>query len=131
MMILLLYVGLIMPYNVCFIPPNPFEFTPFDMLDLFIDILFCIDIVVNFFSAYDDPATDLPVINIKIISSDYIYSWFFLDLVAVIPFSLLENVGTNGKKSNGCKLSRLARLPRLYRLIRILRMIKMLRIVKK
>lgn len=69
MMILLIYVGLIMPFNVCFIPSVPGVITKTDILDLFIDLFFGVDIIVNFISAYDDPAKDLPVIDFKTISS--------------------------------------------------------------
>ena len=131
MIILLVYVGLIMPYNVCFIPSEPGILTATDILDLFIDLFFGIDIIVNFISAYDDPVKDVTIIDFKTISKQYILSWFMLDVIAIIPFSLFEQANNQGVTSNGGKLSRLARLPRLYRLVRILRMIKMLRIVKK
>jgi hypothetical protein len=55
--------------------------------------------------------------------------WFFIDLVAVFPTELLENLMSAGSKN--VKLTRLARLPRLYRLIRMLRMIKLLRVLRR
>lgn len=91
MILLLVYVGLIMPYNVCFLPSELGNLRFIDILDFVIDIFFFIDIFVNFLSAYDDPLKDVPIIEIKLISKQYIISWFLFDLVAVIPFSLFEN----------------------------------------
>ena len=126
MIFLLVYVGVYMPYGVCFNQSQPGEgMTTMDYVDTAVDILFTIDIFVNFISAYDDPATDMPVTKFKKISSNYIKTWFLFDVVAVIPFSLFENYSGG----NSAKLTRLARLPRLYRLLRIIRMLKMLKFV--
>ena len=98
------------------------------MFDFFVDILFGIDILVNFISSYENPETGLIVVNLKDIARNYISGWFTFDIFATMPLQLLEDVFSNGSQF---KLARLARLPRLYRLIRIVRMIKLLRIVRK
>jgi ABC-type antimicrobial peptide transport system permease subunit len=84
MLVLLLYVASIVPYNVCFNQPTD-HLTIGDIFDGFIDFLFFIDIIVNFISAYEDPASGTLVTDLKKIASNYIGSWFFLDLVAVMP----------------------------------------------
>lgn len=103
-----------------------------DYVDLGVDVLFAIDILVNFVSAYEDPISNLPIISLKRISLNYLTGWFAIDVIAVAPFQLLEDL-FKGEDVPGSelKLARLARLPRLYRLIRIMRMIKMLRIFRK
>jgi len=60
-----------------------------------VDILFGIDIVVNFISSYDNPETGMPVISLKKISANYISGWFFIDLIAVFPVQLLTSDGTD------------------------------------
>ena len=103
------------------------------VVDAIVDILFAVDIVINFLSTYEDPVTQIPVIDIKKIASNYITGWFLIDIIAVFPTQIIENIVTGDQSQNGhqIKLVRLARLPRLYRLIRILRMLKMIRIFRK
>ena len=91
MIFLLLYVAILMPYNVCFHQASPGTgMTNQDYFDMGIDFLFGVDIHVNFISAYEDDITGIPVINPKRISSNYLSSWFLVDVIAIIPFSLLE-----------------------------------------
>lgn len=53
-----------------------------------IDIFFTIDILVNFNSAYTDDSYEIIHDRGKI-ASNYIQSWFFIDLMSVIPFELI------------------------------------------
>jgi hypothetical protein len=58
MIFVLLYVGLWMPYNICFNPLwNVNGMTFADYIDAFVEVLFLIDIVINFMCAYEDPKT--------------------------------------------------------------------------
>ena len=61
-----------------------------------VDILFGIDIIVNFLSSYEDPATGLPVISLKAIALNYLTGWFMLDLLAVLPVQLIEKMLEGG-----------------------------------
>ena len=107
-----------------------------DVIEMLVDILFGIDIIVNFVSAYEDPKDGLPIISFKKISVNYLTGWFFLDLIAVFPVQVFEGMFSGessgeGAVGNKIKMVRLARLPRLYRLVRVLRMIKMLRVFRR
>ena len=62
------YTATILPYRVCFIEENIDFFTNFDMI---MNIVFGIDIVVSFISAYYDEDNIL-VTNIKFIALNYI-----------------------------------------------------------
>ena len=53
-----------------------------------IDILFLIDIFVNFFSAYYDAEFQI-VEDRKLIAKEYITGWLTIDTLAIIPFELL------------------------------------------
>jgi len=59
--------------------------------DYTIDTLFAFDIIVNFISAYEGIDGKLKH-QPKDIAKNYLQTWFFLDLVAVIPLQLLESV---------------------------------------
>lgn len=130
MIFLLIYVATYVPFSICFNDSSPDDpISGEEILDMCVDGLFLIDIFINFISAYEDPNTGLPVISLKKISINYITGWLALDLLAVMPVQLIEQMLSGGGQQ--IKLARLARLPRLYRLIRILRMLKMLRIFRK
>ncbi len=52
---------------------------------------------------------------------DYLKSWFFIDLISVIPFDLIFAYTS---------INRVARLTRIGKLAKIIRMIKMVRLLK-
>ena len=139
--ILLTYVALYVPYNVCFSEvkiDNDTYYTTSFYVDLFVDFLFFIDIPINFVSAYYDPESNLPVVELKLIAKNYIGTWFIIDFVTVLPIDFISKVfldnsnidGLFGENNdaNRIKLARLARLPRIYKILRLLRMSKMFKV---
>jgi hypothetical protein len=76
MTILLLYTASYMPFRISFIDSTSISNIIFDTS---IDILFISDIVINFFSAYEDPKVGLEV-RLKRIAMNYILSWFVMDV---------------------------------------------------
>ena len=134
MVFLLAYVALWLPINVCFqkFQTKGEKFTNITIIDYCVDGLFVIDIFLNFISAYDDPITGLPVINMKSIAQNYLTGWFIIDFISVFPFQLIELAfKSKESSSDSLKLARLARLPRLYKIVRVLRMVKILRVFRK
>lgn len=82
-MLLLVYTATFLPLRTAFFDDDPaglFEF------ELMIDILFMIDVFVNFVSSYTDKNTGFIEVKFNKIAKKYILSWFFLDLSACIPF---------------------------------------------
>lgn len=125
---LLLYTAIYMPYRISFIDDdNTFQM----VLDWSIDSLFFIDIIITFFSAYEE-ADGYIESNWKKIAITYVRSWFFLDLLACFPFQVLDTKGNDSDYSdqssqqsiNYQKLIRLMRLPRLFRFIKIMKILK-------
>lgn len=53
-----------------------------------IDSLFCLDVILNFFTAFEDENGELVVSKEKI-AKYYLKSWFLVDLVSSIPISAL------------------------------------------
>ena len=87
--------------------------------DLGVELIFVIDIGLNFLHAYRDPDTFKEVRVLKQIGYNYVrYGWFFVDFISVFPFRYLLPQGNAGEIT---KLLRLARLPRLIKLIDIQR----------
>ncbi len=69
------------------------------------DLVFAADIFLTFFSAYYNGIEEL-VSSRRDIACSYVRSWFWLDVVSVIPLSLFLKSTVNG-------LGKLARLPRV------------------
>lgn len=92
---------------------------PFDYV---CDVMFGIDIMINFLSAYYNEKNEL-VTNYKTIAINYVWGWFIIDALAFMPLNyIFEDMSTN--KTTLSKLLRILRLPRLYKLIKIFRMAK-------
>lgn len=56
MIVVLLFVGLWMPYNIAFNDVSE-RMTVADYLDAVVEVIFLIDIVITFLCAYEDPKT--------------------------------------------------------------------------
>lgn len=86
MTILLLYTASYMPFRISFVDTVSIQNILFDSI---IDLLFIIDIIIHFFSPYEDPKLGM-VYSLKKISLNYIFSWFCFDIFSCLPMQLLE-----------------------------------------
>lgn len=82
-------------------------------VELFIDVVFCLDVFLNFFTAYYE-AEGILQTNPRAIARRYLRSWFFLDLVSSIPISGFSS----------------ALSPTLARFFLALKFVKLLRLVR-
>lgn len=131
--LLLLYTSTIVPFQVAFVDFDS-DFSAF--INYLVDILFAVDIFINFLSAYehqDDSFNGLRGVfrvetKLNKIVKHYLTGWFLLDLIATFPTQIFLESDTNNSEVN--KLARLARIPRLYRLFRVLRIFKIFKLFK-
>lgn len=124
MFLILFYTLTITPFLVCFTDEVD---GPLTYLNLTIDILFCSDIVLNFFMVYENDEGMLVTKRSEIIKH-YLKTWFFIDFVSSIPFQYIEQTIMT---KNYNKLFRLLRLPRLYKLVRVFKVNRITRIFKR
>ena len=75
------YTSTVVPFQVAFVDVDSFSTVIFNYT---VDILFGIDILVNFFSAYEVTNGRIEV-KLKTIAVNYLTSWFFFDLIATFP----------------------------------------------
>jgi hypothetical protein len=66
----------------------------------------------------------LSFLSIKVIAMNYMKTWFFVDLISVIPFDLIFSIG------NMNRIARFTRLGKLYKIIRMTKMVRLLKIAK-
>jgi len=119
--VVLIFTAVTTPLRLAFSESDDLTWT---VINNVVDSLFGLDIIICFFTSYEDENEEL-VYNRKIIAMNYIKSWFFIDLMSIVPVSeFLET----GDFSN---LARIARLPKLYRLIRMVKLIRIMKIVKE
>ena len=88
-----------------------------------LDVLFFVDIIVNFNSCYYQDDVDL-IDDRATITKNYLTGWFLLDLVAIIPIDLIFNVTGFTGLLRIVKIGKLSRLVKLTRLIRVFKIIK-------
>ena len=98
---------------VCVSAPARIAFTDSDnlmwiLIDSVVDSLFLVDIVLDFFFAYHDEEFNL-VDDRTVIAKGYMKSWFVIDVMSIIPISIIFNTGDFNS------LARIARFPKLYR----------------
>ncbi|EAR82348.1 cation channel family protein (macronuclear) [Tetrahymena thermophila SB210] len=81
------------------------------IVDIIVEVVFGLDIILRFFHEYKDPESFEIVSDIKRIAHRYLRFWFWIDIVALIPWDVLLAQGQS------LKLIRLARLPKFLRLL--------------
>ena len=95
------------PLQMCFFDTGA---TQWELVEIFIDIVFFTDIVFSFFSGHYNKIEAL-VSNRREIACGYLRTWFFTDLIAIFPLHFVANTTLNS-------LGKLARLPRIYHIIK-------------
>jgi hypothetical protein len=133
---LLLYVAMAVPLRFCF--EVELEFPEFGwFFELFSDIYFVTDIVLNFRTGFVNEEDRALVMVPRHIARRYLRGWFALDVVACLPVSYITQIanayqptgaagggGGAGSEIKAFKTLRLFRLAKLLRLARIRRIIK-------
>ncbi|XP_073349282.1 LOW QUALITY PROTEIN: voltage-gated delayed rectifier potassium channel KCNH5-like [Pagrus major] len=115
-LILTFYTAIMVPYNVSFkTKQNNLVWL---VLDSVVDVIFLIDIVLNFHTTFVGPAGEV-VSDAKLIRMNYLKTWFVIDLLSCLPYDIInafENVD-EGLSSlfSSLKVIRLLRLGRVAR----------------
>lgn len=122
-MIILIITCIITPLRLAMVFPTEQETLGWKVLQYSIDVCFLIDIMVIFntgiYNEYMEYNTDR-----KTIARTYLQSWFFVDVISILPFDLLLQA------SSMSGLMRIARISRLYKLLKLTRLLKVVRLMK-
>ncbi|TUD02853.1 Potassium voltage-gated channel subfamily H member 4 [Bagarius yarrelli] len=113
------YVAVTVPYNVCFTPyvESDTEARSTIVSDIAVEMLFILDIVLNFRTTYVSQSGQV-VYDSRSICIHYAATWFFVDLVAALPFDLLYAFNIT--------VTSLVHLLKTVRLLRLLRLLQKL-----
>ncbi|XP_068456482.1 potassium voltage-gated channel subfamily H member 5 isoform X2 [Clinocottus analis] len=115
-LILTFYTAIMVPYNVSFkTKQNNIVWL---VLDSVVDVIFLVDIVLNFHTTFVGPGGEV-ISDPKLIRMNYLKTWFVIDLLSCLPYDIInafENVD-EGMSSlfSSLKVVRLLRLGRVAR----------------
>ncbi|XP_045692886.1 potassium voltage-gated channel subfamily H member 6 [Phyllostomus hastatus] len=125
-LLLVIYTAVFTPYSAAFLLSNQDESqrgdcsytcSPLTVVDLIVDIMFVVDIVINFRTTYVN-TNDEVVSHPRRIAVHYFKGWFLIDMVAAIPFDLLIFRTGSDETTTLIGLLKTARLLRLVRVAR-------------
>ncbi|XP_074982211.1 voltage-gated inwardly rectifying potassium channel KCNH2 isoform X4 [Caretta caretta] len=127
-LLLVIYTAVFTPYSAAFLLNEKEEPTrhecgyscsPLTVVDLLVDIMFLIDILINFRTTYVNSNEEV-VSHPARIAIHYFKGWFLIDMVAAIPFDLLI-FGSGSGSEETTTLIGLLKTARLLRLVRVAR----------
>ncbi len=81
-----------------------------------IDVVFLVDMVLSFFSAYYNGKEEL-VSGRREIAMGYLKTWFAIDVVSIFPVSVIARM-SQSQMSGLNQLAKVARMPRIYKIIK-------------
>ncbi|XP_052471725.1 potassium voltage-gated channel subfamily H member 6-like [Carassius gibelio] len=124
-LLLVIYTAIFTPYSASFLLNDEeeaamqrcgYSCSPLNVVDLIVDIMFVVDIVINFRTTYVN-SNDEVVSQPGRIAIHYFKGWFLIDMVAAIPFDLLIYRSVEDTTT----LIGLLKTARLLRLVRVAR----------
>nr|XP_056717322.1 potassium voltage-gated channel subfamily H member 7 isoform X2 [Euleptes europaea] len=125
-LLLVIYTAIFTPYSAAFLLNDNeeqkrrecgYSCNPLNMVDLIVDIMFIIDILINFRTTYVNLNEEV-VSDPARIAIHYFKGWFLIDMVAAIPFDLLIFGSGSDETTTLIGLLKTARLLRLVRVAR-------------
>ena len=124
--IILVFTCLVTPYRIAFIEEDDEVWT---FLNITIDVMFLIDMILCFISAYYTDEFEL-IEDRKVIAFTYLRAWFFIDFLAIFPFEKLQGSGNDNDLTGSNEMVRLVRLGRLYKVLRLIKLVRLLKLGK-
>uniref|UniRef100_A0A673W4N7 Voltage-gated inwardly rectifying potassium channel KCNH2 n=1 Tax=Salmo trutta TaxID=8032 RepID=A0A673W4N7_SALTR len=124
-LLLVIYTAILTPYSAAFLLNDHeeaamvncgYSCSPLNVVDLIVDIMFIVDIVINFRTTYVNTNDEVVSAPLRI-AVHYFKGWFLIDMVAAIPFDLL--IYRSGEETT--TLIGLLKTARLLRLVRVAR----------
>ncbi|KAL2097607.1 hypothetical protein ACEWY4_006814 [Coilia grayii] len=124
-LLLVIYTAIFTPYSASFLLSDAeeaamqrcgYSCSALNVVDLIVDILFILDIIINFRTTYVNSNDEVMSHPVRI-AVHYFKGWFLIDLVAAIPFDLL--IYRSGEETT--TLIGLLKTARLLRLVRVAR----------
>uniref|UniRef100_A0A3B4YWN2 Potassium voltage-gated channel, subfamily H (eag-related), member 1b n=1 Tax=Seriola lalandi dorsalis TaxID=1841481 RepID=A0A3B4YWN2_SERLL len=136
-LILTFYTAIMVPYNVSFKTKQ--NNVTWLVVDSIVDVIFLVDIVLNFHTTFVGPAGEV-ISDPKLIRMNYVKTWFVIDLLSCLPYDVInafENVDEVSKwKHTSSSLRLLPPLPlqgisSLFSSLKVVRLLRLGRVARK
>ena len=114
----ILYTATIVPFRIAFVDiyeENVWNYL-FLVVDIIADLVFGVDIIINFLTAYEKPDGTWEY-GQKNIAQHYLAGFFVIDLLAIIPYGPILAAATGDKENFS--------VYRWYRLVKLIRLAKL------
>ncbi|CAF4122944.1 unnamed protein product, partial [Rotaria socialis] len=122
-LLLTFYTSLLVPYHAAF-RSKSLDDVPLLVVDSIVDVIFFIDIILNFHTTYVHTKSGEVISDPKRIRKTYLKSWFVIDLLACLPYDVfnafqeaeeIDIFQRYGSIFSALKVLRLLRLGRVFR----------------
>ncbi|KAA8492505.1 Potassium voltage-gated channel protein eag [Porphyridium purpureum] len=113
---LMVFLSTVYVFEVCFSAANSIS-SPVIWIGIPISVLFFVDLVLNFFTGYVR-LDGIVETDLDVVAKHYLRSWFMIDLIAAIPWSLIAFAGEPSS------------FPTVYSIPAMLHLVKMLKAEK-
>ncbi|KAK3784582.1 hypothetical protein RRG08_003390 [Elysia crispata] len=87
-LILTFYTAIMVPYNAAF-KVKTMDQLPLLVIDSMVDVVFFVDIVLNFHTTFVGPSGEV-ISDPRIIRMNYLKSWFVIDLLSCLPYDVFN-----------------------------------------
>ena len=125
--VFILYSVLIVPFKLGFSVVDP----ALDVVDIFVDVIFWVDLVLSFNTGYYDSETNDFVTDHKQVALHYAKGWLAEDFFSTFPtYRIARALATPGTNSDATRTFQLIRALRLIRLLKLARLLKMKRLTR-
>uniref|UniRef100_A0A0G4G5H8 Cyclic nucleotide-binding domain-containing protein n=1 Tax=Chromera velia CCMP2878 TaxID=1169474 RepID=A0A0G4G5H8_9ALVE len=121
-----IFVAIMTPMKICF--DWPIDNLGWFIFDRLIDLVFILDVVLNFFTAHEENA--VLIFDRYRNSMNYLNTWFAVDFISSVPLELIA-FWIEGNDLSLLSLPRLLRIIKLIKLVRLLRLLKLMRIFNR
>uniref|UniRef100_A0A3B3ZKX9 Ion transport domain-containing protein n=1 Tax=Periophthalmus magnuspinnatus TaxID=409849 RepID=A0A3B3ZKX9_9GOBI len=108
-LILTFYTAIMVPYNVSFKTKQ--NNVTWLVVDSVVDVIFLVDIVLNFHTTFVGPAGEV-ISDPKLIRMNYVKTWFVIDLLSCLPYDVINGISSLFSSLKVVRLLRLGRVAR-------------------
>ncbi|KAM4599887.1 potassium voltage-gated channel subfamily H member 1a isoform 1-T1 [Fundulus diaphanus] len=130
-LILTFYTAIMVPYNVSFKTKQ--NNVTWLVVDSIVDVIFLVDIVLNFHTTFVGPAGEV-ISDPKLIRMNYLKTWFVIDLLSCLPYDVInafENVDEVCFRLEGEPLPQCQGISSLFSSLKVVRLLRLGRVARK
>uniref|UniRef100_A0AAX7SSG0 Potassium voltage-gated channel, subfamily H (eag-related), member 5b n=1 Tax=Astatotilapia calliptera TaxID=8154 RepID=A0AAX7SSG0_ASTCA len=123
-LILTFYTAIMVPYNVSFkTKQNNIVWL---VLDSVVDVIFLVDIVLNFHTTFVGPGGEV-ISDPKLIRMNYLKTWFVIDLLSCLPYDIINAFENVDEVSLGISTG----ISSLFSSLKVVRLLRLGRVARK